>query len=82
MLNLPDKTLKFRTDAIILIAGYQKTVSTLYVETFVIYSRTKFHMPSSSCSLNTAVKSNAKEKVHVVTTLLFYITQKYYPNTS
>jgi hypothetical protein len=44
--------------------------------------RTKIHMTSSSCSLVTAVKPNAKENVCVVTMLLFHIIQKYYRNTS
>jgi hypothetical protein len=44
--------------------------------------RSKIHMTSSSCSLVTAVKPNAIEKVRVVTMLLFYIIHKYYPNKS
>jgi len=48
----------------------------------MIHFRTKIHMTSSSCSLVTDVKPNAKENVRVVTMLLFHIIQKYYPNTS
>jgi hypothetical protein len=49
---------------------------------FMIYLYTKFHIPSSTGSLVTSMKSKDEENDCITNILLFYILIKYYANST
>jgi hypothetical protein len=62
---------EFCTVAMFVTVDLQKTLYIEYVNMFVVYLHTKFHIPSSSCSLIIAIKLKAEENFHIAVMVLF-----------
>jgi hypothetical protein len=73
-------TTMFHTTVIFVIVDLQTIFYAQFVSMFIIYCHTKFHIPSSNCSLVITVKLKAKGHFLTATMLLYHILQKSYLN--